>query len=261
MTDDTGASPKRRSRPLRTAAIALVSIVGLVSMMGFTGLLEHMLVYYPSRAEFPTPDPYEDVSFPTSDGLTLHGWFIPARGVEGPAPTVLHTHGNAGAIPEHEPFVSWLAAHGYNVLLFDYRDYGRSDRSPRLRNREDFIDDGLAAYEYLLSREDVVRDRVALLGFSLGAAIGSNVAARQEGISAVVLCAGFSSFPAVASDYVPLLGAVVMPGGSAPAEAVAALGDRPLLIVHGDSDGIVNKRHAGILRDAAESAGVPTEFH
>ncbi|MEM0983820.1 MAG: alpha/beta fold hydrolase [Planctomycetota bacterium] len=232
--------------------------------MSFTGHLEHFLVYYPFNREFTTHPAIEDVEFPTTDSLTLHGWFIPARNRPedaGPAPTILHTHGNAGAIPEHVEFVQWLTAEGYNVFLFDYRDYGRSDNSPRLRNRNDFIADANAALDMLLDRGDVDPDRIALLGFSLGSTMGGVMASQRDEIAAVVLCAGFSSWKGVAGDYVPLLGPLLLRGGSDLKDAVTNYGDRPLLIAHGDADGIVKYRHAAIIEQAAKDAGVAVELY
>ena len=40
--------------------------------------------------------------------------------------TVLHLHGNAANISNHLPLVAWLPARGYNVLMIDYRGFGRS---------------------------------------------------------------------------------------------------------------------------------------
>ena len=248
-------------RAVVRVAQTLIAAVGALLIMGLTGCLEHALVYFPSTAPFTTPPGARDVTFPTEDGATLHGWFIPARGADGPAPTVLHTHGNAGAIPDHAEYVAWLAGHGFNVFLFDYRGYGRSDPPSGLRNRDAYIADARAALDHLLARTDVDPDRIALLGFSLGAVLGGNAAAERDEIAAVALCAGFSTWKGAAGDYLPVVGPLAMPGGRDLKDAAARLGDRPLLIVHGSADRIVKPRHAAIIADAARDAGVAVETH
>src|SRR5215217_7801756 len=56
---------------------------------------------------------YEDVRFPTADGLMLVGWYVPSR--NGAAIIALHgSGGNRTATLEHG---AMLARHGYGVLL------------------------------------------------------------------------------------------------------------------------------------------------
>lgn len=263
--DRRGRAAKRRTpawrRALVTVGLALSGTAGILVIMGRLGWLEHALVYHPLDRGFTTPAGVEDVRFATTDGLTLHGWFIPAEGVDGPAPTVLHAHGNAGSVADHAPFSAWLADEGYNVFLFDYRDYGRSDDAPRLRHREDFIADAHAALDALLERDDVDPDRIALLGVSLGAVLGGGMAAERDQIRAAVLVAGFATWKGIAGDVLPVIGPLAMPGGRDLEDAVARFGDRPVLVVHGDADPVVGPRHAERIARAARDAGVPVETH
>ena len=71
--------------------------------------------------------------------------------------TVLHLHGNAANVSNHLPLVSWLPARGYNVLMIDYRGFGRSEGKPSL---DGIVDDAAAALAYLRTRSDVDCDDV-----------------------------------------------------------------------------------------------------
>ena len=55
------------------------------------------MFYHPTRQIYSSPASYgisyESVSFPSKDGTTLSGWFVPAIG--DPRGTVIHFHGNA----------------------------------------------------------------------------------------------------------------------------------------------------------------------
>src|SRR4051794_2500879 len=129
---------------------AIITFLGLSTVLDACGYLESRLLYFPGRDRFLTPRGVEDVSFPTTEGLNLHAWFIPAQGHApgaGPAPAILHVHGNAGNIADHAGFSAFLPREGFSVLLFDYRGYGRSDLSPRKFNREDLIADTDAALD------------------------------------------------------------------------------------------------------------------
>lgn len=247
---------RRRVRPRPLAF--LLAIGAGVSPFLAPGCIEARAFYYPGSAGLPAPAGAEDVRFPTTGGLTLHGWFIPASSpTPGPAPTVLHVHGNAGDVSDHLVACEFLAEVGFNVLLFDYRGFGRSDRG-RLR-RERLVEDTQAALDYLLARPDVDRERVAVFGYSLGGVLGLAASERPE-VRAVVVYAAFSTWRGVAADHGGVLGRVLIRSGRDAADSVRRLGDRPLLIVHGTDDQVVPYHHGAALLGAANAAGVPAEL-
>src|SRR5690606_15378510 len=122
-------SPRRAAMNFGVGAL----LVGALIVLDFRGWLEARMAYFPSREAFQTPAGYEDVSFQSEGGLTLHGWFMPAVG-SGPGarderrPAIVHVHGNAGHVALHEEFSAFLTQAGFHVFLFDYRGFGRSDR-------------------------------------------------------------------------------------------------------------------------------------
>ncbi|MCC5822221.1 MAG: alpha/beta fold hydrolase [Phycisphaerales bacterium] len=250
-------APARPRRALRDwAAVAGVLVLGLL-VIRLTGCIESM-AYHPFRADFVTPPGYEDVWITTEDGVRLHAWFMPARGVAPgtPAPAVLHAHGNAGNVSFHDSFSDFLTGHGFHVLLFDYRKFGRSDNTGPLRRRG-LVKDTRAALDHLFERDDVDSDRVGVLGVSLGAAFALDAAASDERVRSVVTLSAFSSWQTIAGEVLPLIGPLLMPPGVDPESAAARLGDRPLLVMHADRDEIISVRHAARIADAAEAAGVP----
>ncbi len=244
---------KRRITPKRLLLVALVSVMALTAA-GVFGWFER-LYFYPSRAEFATPVGTEDVWFTNSQGHKLHGWFIPPEGKpEGPWPVVLHVHGNAGNLTDHVGFCDWLTEHGYAVMLFDYRSYGRSDRGPL--NRDAVLLDANAALDTLLQRDDIDPNRLVVFGFSLGGATSVRLVGERDEPIALVAAAPFSGWQRVAGDYVPGLAQLLIHSGGDPEEAITHFGDRPVLLLHGTSDRIVKPYHTQRLLDAAMAAGV-----
>ncbi|HZW11365.1 MAG TPA: alpha/beta fold hydrolase [Phycisphaerales bacterium] len=223
------------------------------------GCLEASAFYHPAHRGNTAPAHALDVRFPTTDGLTLHGWFFPARGGASPAPTVLHVHGNSGDVSGHRFACDFLADRGFNVLLFDYRGFGASDPARGILRRKDLVEDTAAALDYLLTRQDVDPERIAVFGYSLGAVLGLAAAERPE-IGAVVAYAGFSTWKGVASDHAGPLGRALIARGYDATETVARLGDRPVLIVHGTADRVVPYRHAELIYAAAQRAGIRAEL-
>ena len=71
------------STVVRTVLVAGGVIVAVVLAVKIAALaLEPRLTFYPVRAYPETPDaaglPFEDVVLSTSDGVRVHGWFVPA---------------------------------------------------------------------------------------------------------------------------------------------------------------------------------------
>jgi predicted esterase len=119
-----------------------------------------------------------------------------------------------------------LPLHGDRADPFELR----SVRSPfelteRWRNA---IAESQLALRFLAARSEIDRDRLALVGYSLGAYLSLAVAERDRAPRAVVLAAGgdLPSFP-----FAELIRAV-----ADPLAGVRALGGRPLLMVHGRHD-------------------------
>lgn len=249
-------SAKGRRAIVHNGLLAL-ALAALALGVAASGCMERYF-FYPDRTPFVTPPGVEDVTFTTADGLTLHGWFIPptGRGEDAPpASAVLHVHGNAGNVSHHLVFCRFLADEGFAVLLFDYRAYGRSD--PGSLRRGNLLADADAALDALLARPDIDQNRVAVYGHSLGGVIGLALARQRPEVRAVVSAAAFSRWQRVASDHTGVLGRVLIRHGLDAEVCAAALGDRPLLIIHGTADDIVPAYHAGRIADAARDAGAP----
>ncbi|MAY74272.1 MAG: hypothetical protein CMJ31_06010 [Phycisphaerae bacterium] len=251
--------PRRKTNWRRLATVALAFVIGGVAVY-LTGVAER-LFYFPSRGEVGPPPPNaEAVWIERDDGPTLHAWFFkpPSANAGTPLPTIVHCHGNAGNIARHSVFVEFLPAAGFNVLLFDYRGYGESEVAPP--RRAGLIADARAAIDHVAGREDVDADRIGMYGLSLGGTIGLAAAAKDERIKAVCSVATFSTWPAVASDFAGPLGSVLIARGADAIDSAAALGDRPLLLIHSRDDEIVSYRHAPILLEAAKAADINAEL-
>lgn len=243
--------PSRR-RLLVYVALLPVAVGALVLAVR-TGWLESRVFFFPSRAAFATPPGVTDAAIPVPGGGTLHAWLIPPRRpvVGGPPPVVLHAHGNAGNVADHAAFTEWLADHGFAVLAFDYRGYGRSADPPGGLSRRTVLEDTRATLAWLRTQEAIDPSRIAILGQSLGATPALIAAAEAPDVRAVVAVSGFSSWRAIARDHAGLMGATLVTGGLDAEDAAAALRGRPVLVVHGGLDRIVPPHHATRLASAA----------
>jgi uncharacterized protein len=120
---------------------------------------------------------HEDVTFKTTDGLKLAGWYIPSRNRS--AVIVFPAGGRSGG-QEH---ARMLARHGYGVLIFDPRGTGESEGDPYRYGGER---DVKAALAFLRSRPDVDPARIGGLGLSLGGELMLQTAGETAALKAVV---------------------------------------------------------------------------
>jgi uncharacterized protein len=125
--------------------------------------------------------PPEDVSFRTSDGLLLSGWYVPSH--NGAAIAIVH--GGGGDRDGDRTHAAMLARAGYGVLLYDARGRGQSQGAPDAYGWT-WGRDVDAAIAWLERRPDVKDGRIGALGLSTGADVLIEAAARRDDIRAVV---------------------------------------------------------------------------
>lgn len=127
---------------------------------------------------------YQDVTFPTKDGITLSGWWIPALGKKKAFGTVLLSHGFTKNREQVLDRAEFLVKSGYQVLLFDHRGHGLSGNSPIsggvLESR-----DYPAAVQFLKGKGRLQRP-VVFFGFSLGGISALRAAVTTPEAEAVI---------------------------------------------------------------------------
>lgn len=258
-------------RPVRwTDRLIPLGRVSLTGLVFFTTFLSMVATHRCKLADGQDPMstfnlPFEHIRIPTRDGLTLDGWFIPHR----PASdrTLVICHGAGANKGNFVWFLGPLAHRGYNVLFFDFRAHGGSDGRTTtygIRERHDVI----AAVDWLERHRPAHSRTIVGLGSSQGSLALALAAAEDPRIDAVVLDSPFISPRALMQDkakFVPIVGPLVadllLAQVSAQTltnwfavsaeDAVAAMGPRPVMVVHGDRDFMMPRSHAQRLHDAA----------
>lgn len=232
----------------------------LFLLLGTTGCSS--LFFYPQREFEPNLTAAllmpEDVHFETSDHVQLHGWFFHVQNAKG---SILVLHGNAQNLSTHVNSVLWMVLEGYNLFIIDYRGYGRSAGKPSV---EGIHRDAEAALGKLLELPGVDRERVALLGQSIGGAVAVYTAANsahRKDLRAVIVDSPFSSYRRIAREKLgqffltwpfqyPL--SFLVGDRYSPERWIAKVSPIPLLILHGTEDPVVPFHHGQMLFTAAQ---------
>jgi hypothetical protein len=220
-------------------------------------VMQPRLLYYPdmpSRAIAATPDAiglqHEALTLVAEDGVKLHAWFVPAPRARA---TLLFCHGNAGNISHRLDSIRLFHDLGLNVLIFDYRGYGRSDGRPSEKGSYRDVD---AGWNYLVNMRRIAPDRIVVFGRSLGAAIAADLASRTKP-AAVILESAFTSVPDMAAAIYPWLPVHILSRYRYDNKNKIGHITSPLLVVHSQDDEIVPFPHG---RRLFELANEPKQF-
>ena len=214
------------------------------------------LLYFPSRPFDDQPRnhglAHEDVEPRTADGERLHGWWIAATAAFRLG-HLIHFHGNAGNVSHRLAEASALSAAGFDVLLFDYRGYGRSTGRP---HEEGLYHDARAALAAVRERRGVDPSRIFYLGESLGGAVALALALERPP-RGLVLQSTFTGIRDMARRHYALVPAFLIPDAYPSLARISRL-RAPLLVIHGERDLIVPFSHGQRLFAAAPE---PKRWH
>ncbi|CAF0790581.1 unnamed protein product [Didymodactylos carnosus] len=172
-----------------------------------------------SRTVVMSPDsmglPFETVTIETPDNEKLHGYLIKQQHRYSEKDTMIFFHGNAGNIGHRLQNAQILyRSCDINILLFDYRGYGKSTGTP---SEMGLYTDAQAVYDFVRKREDLNQEKIFLFGRSLGGAVAFHLASELgqmnsvPPLSCVMVENTFTSIPEMAKrlfqvfvlDYVP----------------------------------------------------------
>ena len=233
----------------RLIGITVAVILGGVAFVFGLRWLEFLITFHPVRVPanhaLPAPAGAEEVWFTAADGTRLHGWFFQSD-LNPETATIIYFHGNGGNITNIDWVGQSLARRGFDVLLFDYRGYGKS--AGEVGAESGLYADGDAALAFVVNEKRARPERVVLYGQSLGTTVVADVAARQD-VGAVILESGLSSASSVARTALPWLPEWLHFLGTNRFESAQKLGQvkAPVLITHGDPDPVLPTEEAHTL--------------
>jgi uncharacterized protein len=180
---------------LRIFSLLIVSYLIIVTFVYF---FQSKLIYHPIKSLKYTPHDigveYKDIYLKTADGVKIHGWFLSyAKSKK----AILFAHGNGGNISHRLSSLNILHNLGFNILIFDYRGYGKSEGSP---SESGTYKDVRAAWDYLVTI--FPPENIVLFGRSLGGAVITNLATtlpKNIKPKGIILESTFTSIPDLAS--------------------------------------------------------------
>ncbi len=205
--------------------------------------------------------------------------YLPGDAGASPYPTVCICHGIPHGTPDinlapddggYPALAERICREGFAVLTFRFRGVGDSGGNFDIM---DWTRDLAAAVDYLWVLPDVDRSHLALVGFSGGAAVSVYIAAQDTRISSLAACACPAEFDSLKDgfaggesiiDYYRGIGIIRdrdFPHSDqewldnfslvSPIEYISGIAPRPLLLLHGSRDEVVDVSHAYRLYERA----------
>ena len=235
--------------------LKIIILFGLViiSFVAFVKYLEANVIFHPTHEMPETPAmiglEFEDIYFNTDDNVKLNGWFIKAPQTRS---TLLFFHGNAGNISHRLEKIMMFHKLGLNVFIIDYRGYGKSRGRP---SEQGLYKDAIAAYNYLLTRQDVDPNKIICYGDSLGGVVAVDLATKKK-VATLVVDSAFSSASDISKMIFPFVPAFLLTTKMDSATKVKGI-TIPKLFIHSSNDEIIPFKLGKKLFDAAAQ---PKEF-
>jgi fermentation-respiration switch protein FrsA (DUF1100 family) len=196
---------------------------------------------------------YQDVSIETTDGVTLHGWFISGRSSQ----VLLFFHGNAGNISHRLDSIRQFRDLGLSILIVDYRGYGQSEGRT---TEKGIYRDADAAWRYLIEGRGIAASDIVIFGRSLGASVASRLAAQHQPL-ALIVESSFTSVPDIAQDLYPWLPARWLSRLSHATRDYVRDVRCPVLVVHSRDDEIIPFQHGETIFESANEPRTLLAIH
>lgn len=236
------------------ASLLIYTVVGVLMLNVLMYFQQPQMIFFPMDDLRQTPAnwglDYEDAVFETEDGVQLHGWFLPEPEAEN---VLLFFHGNAGNISHRRESIEIFHRLGLNVLIIDYRGYGKSEGKP---GEQGLYMDAKAAWRYLTEEKDFEPGNVIIFGRSLGGAVATMLAADVPA-RGLILESTMSSAKEFAREVFTVLSRMVVIRYDFNTARNIQRVHYPVLVLHSPDDEIMPFR---LGQKVYQSANQPKQF-
>src|SRR3989475_9707180 len=219
--------------------------------------LQEKITFPAPRAALPDPLKAlgygEQVELKMRDGTKLMGWYLPPlRRPSPPFAALLWFYGNGETIGAIWPIIRDFRPPNAALLVVDYPGYGASEGRATEAGMYEAAD---LAYNALIARPEIDRQRIYVYGRSLGSAVATHTAATHD-VAGLILESPFTSARGMAARHYRIFPRSLVRLRLDNVGAMPGIHCRAL-IFHGTADMLVP---ITMGREVAAAAGGPVEF-
>lgn len=225
---------------------SLYMVIGIVILVFYLFIISMTYFFQEKFLFHPVPLPSsvslgthyfngKEVEIETKDKVKISALFFRTNSDR----AILYLHGNAGNLESWQDVYQDVGHVGYNVLIIDYRGYGKS--SGTISEKGLYLD-GEAAFDFLLQK-GFSPENIVVFGRSMGTGVATELAIQHKNIKALLLETPFTSLKAVAQSTAPyLLPVLWLKYDFNNLEKMDRI-EAPLLVIHGTSDQLIPFSH------------------
>ena len=223
-------------------AITLILYTGLCY---YLYLEQEQFIFEPKKLyrsyQFQFNKPFEEIAFSMEDETILNGVIFKAQNPKG---LVFYVHGNAGNIETWNGISGNYTKLGYDLLLFDYRGYGKSQG--QVTSEALFYKDIQTVYNQIKGRYG--EENIIVIGYSIGTAAATRLASKNHP-KQLILQSPYYSMAALKDQYVKVLVPdFVLRYKFDTAEYLGDV-DAPITIFHGKDDEVISYARSKELKE------------
>ena len=127
----------------------------------------------PKNYQFPFDIEFEELSYHVEHQVSINSLLFKSKEQKG---LVFYIHGNADNLRYWGDYAKYFVKHGYDVFMYDYRGFGKSDG--KIKGEKSLQKD--AKLLYLKMAERYAEENIIIYGFSIGTGIASRLASNHE---------------------------------------------------------------------------------
>lgn len=218
----------------RLKKVLIILVVLYLGIAAFAYFNQERLVFMPSKMPmnhtYDFCQNFEEIWLDADDGGRINAVHIKNNSNKG---VVLYFHGNTGNISHLGHVANRLSTKGYDVILIDYRTFGKSSG---VMSENAIYQDAQMAYDYALKIYS--EDKIVLYGRSFGTGVASYLASENKPCK-LVLESPFYSALEVGKQRFPFLPIEWMSNFRFPSNEFVQKLDCPVYIFHGTEDRVI----------------------
>jgi len=227
------------------AIIALYGIIGVV-IYYFQEKFIFLPTVLPDDFKFQFDQPFEELLLKTHDGGKINVLYFHA---EAPKGLIVYFHGNAGSLERWGNIVAPFVGLGYDLVISDYRGYGKSRGK---RSQKNLLDDAVKVYSFAQTKAE--ENDIILFGRSLGTGFASYLAGKYD-VSKVILETPFYSLESEANRRFMIYPVSWLLRYQLKNHQYLKTNQAPVFIFHGTADKVVSYTSGTRLYESISSNG------
>lgn len=227
----------QKKQKLKTLILVLLGIYLMVGSLLY--IFQERLIFLPETLPrdyaYELSHPFEELYFNTAENVEINALLIKAENSKG---LIYYHHGNAGNLVRWSQIASYFVTLGYDVLIYDYRTYGKS--TGNLSETALYADAELL-YEY--AKTKYKESEITLYGRSLGTGIATYLGSKYNP-SRLILETPYYSLLDVAQSRFPILPVKQLMTYEIPSYQFLKEVNCPIMMIHGTSDRVIPYKSA-----------------